>query len=258
MQTMVRKNAVIPISKEKIKEAIPIMDVARKFSPKISEKTKLPLIICPFHEDHNLGSCRVYPATNTFKCEACGAHGDMLKLASGYLGVPLSQMNELLEALTNEFGLSRESVQVEQTVGSFKPVKPPDRLSPEEYKELLMEDHYKVPVRFEELEFEEGEVDYVPVEYNHVYYRTLAVKDPEFHDWVICTVSRKYWLRFAEMEMLCQIQGYNLFVDVLQEKLKRGLELLKKGLIDKRLYRKELKLRNELLQETIEEQRLTA
>lgn len=58
--------------------------------------------------------------------------------------------------------------------------------------------------------------------------------------------------------MFCQIQGYNLFVDVLQEKLKRGLELLKKGLIDKRLYRKELKLRNELLQETIEEQRLTA
>ena len=58
--------------------------------------------------------------------------------------------------------------------------------------------------------------------------------------------------------MFCQIQGYNLFVDVLQEKLKPGLELLKKGLIDKRLYRKELKLRNELLQETIEEQRLTA
>lgn len=58
--------------------------------------------------------------------------------------------------------------------------------------------------------------------------------------------------------MFCQIQGYNFFVDVLQEKLKRGLELLKKGLIDKRLYRKELKLRNELLQETIEEQRLTA
>lgn len=58
--------------------------------------------------------------------------------------------------------------------------------------------------------------------------------------------------------MFCQIQGYNLFVDVLQEKLKRGLELLKKGLIDKKLYRKELKLRNELLQETIEEQRLTA
>jgi len=60
------------------------------------------------------------------------------------------------------------------------------------------------------------------------------------------------------MEMLCQVKGYNLFVEVLQEKLRRGLELLKMGLIDKRLYRKELKLRNELLQETIEEQRLTA
>lgn len=259
MQTALRrKNAIVPVSKEKIKEQIPIMDVARKYSPKISEKAKLPLIICPFHEDHNLGSCRVYPSTNTFKCEACGSHGDMLKLASGYLDVPLSHMNDLLETLTNEFGLTRETVQAEQTSGLVKQVKPPDRLSPEEYKELLMDDHYKIPVRFEELEFEDGDIDYVPVEYNHIYYRTLAVKDPEFHDWVICTVSRKYWLRFAEMEMHCQEMGYDLFDQVLQEKMDKGLKLLHKGLINKKLYREELKLRNELLQDSIEERRLSA
>ncbi len=101
MRTAERKKAVIPISKDKLKELIPIMDVARKFSPKVSERTKLPLIICPFHDDHNLGSCRVYPSTNTFKCEACGAHGDMLKLASGYMDIPLNKMNDLLESLTS-------------------------------------------------------------------------------------------------------------------------------------------------------------
>lgn len=73
-----RKNAVIPISKDKLKEAIPIMDVARKFSPKLSEKTKLPLILCPFHEDHNLGDpvaftpqptpSNVRPAVHTVIC----------------------------------------------------------------------------------------------------------------------------------------------------------------------------------------------
>lgn len=259
MQTTVRrKNATVPISKEKIKELIPIMDVARKYSPKVSERTKLPLIICPFHEDHNLGSCRVYPATNTFKCEACGSHGDMLKLASGYLDTPLSRMNELLEKLTAEFGITRESAQTEYKVKGFKPAKPPDRLSPEEYKELLMDDHYKVPYRFEEFEYPDGQIDYIPVEYSHIYYRTLAVKDPEFHDWVICTVSRKYWLRFAEMELICQENGYELFDQVLREKMDAGLKLLFKGLINKNVFRKELKLRNELLRDTIEERKLSA
>ena len=251
MRTAERKKTLIPISKDKLKELIPIMDVARKFSPKMSERSKLPLIICPFHDDHNLGSCRVYPSTNTFKCEACGAHGDMLKLASGYLNIPLNKMNDLLESLTIEFGISRESVQVEPSTARSRPVKPPERLSPEEYTELLQSDHYSVPCRFEEIEYEKGEIDYVPVEYTHVYYRTLAIKDPEFHDWVICTVSRKFWLRYAEMAVYCQDNGYTLLEEVLQNKMMNSTRLLRKALINKSLYRGELRLRNEMLHESL-------
>ena len=258
MKTAERKNAVIPISKDKIKDLIPIMDVARKYSPKVSEKAKLPLIICPFHDDHNLGSCRVYPSTNTFKCEACGAHGDMLKLASGYLDIPLSRMNDLLEGLTKEFGISRDSVQVEPSFSRTKPAKPPERLSPEEYTELLQSDHYSVPCRFEEVEYEEGEIDYVPVEYTHVYYRTLAVKDPEFHDWVICTVSRKNWLRYAEMAVFCQDNGYALLEEVIQSIMAKTTYLLRKALINKSLYRGELRLRNEMLYESLFEKKESA
>lgn len=258
MRTAERKNAVIPISKDKLKELIPIMDVARKYSPKVSERTKLPLIICPFHEDHNLGSCRVYPSTNTFKCEACGSHGDMLKLASGYLDIPLSKMNDLLESLTAEFGIPRESVQVEPSLTRTKPVKPPERLSPEEYTELLQSDHYSVPCRFEEVEYEEGEIDYVPVEYTHIYYRTLAIKDPEFHDWVICTVSRKYWLRYAEMAVYCQDNGFTLLEEAIQSHMEQATRLLHKALINKSLYRSELRLRNEMLQEALFEEKKSA
>ena len=75
----------MPISKEKVKDYISILEVSQKYSPKIRENTRRPLIICPFHPDKNLGACRIYTDTNTFKCESCGAHGDMLKLASGYL-----------------------------------------------------------------------------------------------------------------------------------------------------------------------------
>lgn len=73
-----------PISKEKVKEVLDIMDVVHAFSGEVNERPKQPLILCPFHNDKHLGSCRVYRDTNTFYCEACQTSGDVLKLASGY------------------------------------------------------------------------------------------------------------------------------------------------------------------------------
>lgn len=256
-RTLPRKRKDKPISKEKLKEHISILDVAQAYSPKINERVRKPLIICPFHEDRNLGSCRIYPDTNTFKCEACGAHGDTLKLASGYLDIDLSEMHVLLEKLVSEFGLTRETVEVEYT-GNAKPSPPPDRLSPEEYIELLMSDHYSLPSKYEQIEYEEGEWDYVPSEYSNIYYRTLAVKDPEFHDWVICTVSRKYWLRFTQMLFYCQSINFTLMEEVLTEKIETGKRLLKRGLVNKQLYRQELRLRNQILNETLIERSLSA
>ena len=136
--------------------------------------------------------------------------------------------------------------------------KPPNRLSPEEYTRLLHDDHYSIPCRFEEVEYEKGEFDYVPVEYNHIYYRTLALKDPEFHDWVICTVSRKYWLRYADMLFTCQRIGFTLMEEIIQSEMEESKELLLKGLLNKSLFRPELKLRNELLNELLSEKRLSA
>ncbi len=240
-----------PISKAKLKDYIPILEVARKYSPKIRENTRRPLIICPFHQDKNLGSCRIYTDTNTFKCESCGAHGDMLKLASGYLGIDISNLNELLETLITEFGIPKEFVTVDENPRNFVKQKPIERLSPEEYIELLHDDHYRIPIRFEEIEYEPGDIDYVPCEYANIYYRTLATKDPQFHDWVVCTVSRIYWLRYCHMYNYCQKQGYDLLSTVIETQLKEARELLYKALTNKSLYRPELKLRNELLGEEL-------
>lgn len=93
-----------------MKDVISILDVAERFSPKINTRAKRPQIICPFHSDKHLGSCRIYTDSNTFKCESCGAHGDTLTLASGYLDIPLSSMDHLLERMVSEFGLIRENV----------------------------------------------------------------------------------------------------------------------------------------------------
>ena len=43
--------------------------------------------------------------------------------------------------------------------------------------------------------------------------------------------------------------GYDLFADVIENKMETGLNLLKKALTNKSLYRPELKLRNQLLSE---------
>jgi len=247
-----------PISKEKVKEVISILDVAEKYSDKINKRPRQPQILCPFHEDRNLGSCRIYTDTNTFKCESCGAHGDTFTLASGYLGMKSSGLNELLETLICEFGIQRESVQVDYTPGKKVIRKPPERMSSEEYTRLLHSDHYSIPCRFEEIEYEEGEFDYVPVEYNHIYYRSLALKDPEFHDWVLCTVSRKFWLRYADMLFTCQRIGFTLMEEIIQGEMEAGKALLLKGLLNKSLYRPELKLRNELLNDMLTEKRLSA
>ncbi len=251
MKNATRKTPNMPISKEKIKDYIPILEVARKYSPKIRESTRRPLIICPFHQDNNLGSCRIYTDTNTFKCESCGAHGDMLKLASGYLDIPLSNLNVLLETLILEFGITKESVEVDYNPKGYVKPKPIERLSPEEYKTLLQEDHYSIPSKFEIIEYERDEYDYVPTEYTKIYYRTLATKDPEFHDWVVCTVSRIYWLRYCHMHDYCQKQGYELMEMVIDQHLKTARELLYKALINKSLFRTELRLRNELLAEEL-------
>ncbi len=253
MVTQTRKKAppIMPIDKYKIKECLSILEIAQRYSPKINERTKRPLIICPFHNDKNLGSCRIFTDTNTFKCEACGAHGDMLKLASGYLDIPLTDMNTLLERLVSEFNISIDSVRADYTPGYNKRTSPPERLTPEEYTELLFSDHYSIPTKFEQIEYEEGVYDYVPTSNLTIYYRTLAVKDPEFHDFVICTVSRIYWFRYAQMALFCQTQGYDLLWSVVEEKMETSKRLLKKGLVDKRLFRQELKLRNQLLNEQV-------
>ena len=257
MSAEIHGKKIRPICKRKVMEQISILDISRMYSPKIREKTKRPLIICPFHDDKNLGSCRIFPDTNTFKCEACGAHGDSLKLASGYLDIKTSEMNELLEKLVIDFALPRSCVETDYS-GLRENTPPPERLSPEEYTELLHSDHFSLPIKFKETEFESGVFDYFPCEYSNIYYRTLAIKDPEFHDWVICTASRIYWLRYSQMLNFCQCNDYSLFADIIENKLKLSLNLLLKGLTNKSLYRPELKLRNELLAEELSLQPLSA
>lgn len=239
-----------PIAKEKVKAVLDIMDVAEVFSGQINTRPKQPLIICPFHNDKHLGSCRVYRDTNTFYCEACQTSGDALKLASGYMDIPLSRMNELLEEIVSRFGINRDSVTVDSTE---KPtVSKKQLLSVEGYRLLNYgKEYYEIPVKFEEFELEKGEIEYWPTGYRKVYFRSLAMKDPKEHDWVICAITRTPWFKDKMYVAQCIMENRRDDYWFTEEIIKVREALLYEAVLDKRSFREEMNIRKRDLKEML-------
>lgn len=239
-----------PIAKEKVKAVLDIMDVAEVFSGQINTRPKQPLIICPFHNDKHLGSCRVYRDTNTFYCEACQTSGDALKLASGYMDIPLSRMNELLEEIVSRFGINRDSVTVDSTE---KPtVSKKQLLSVEGYRLLNYgKEYYEIPVKFEEFELEKDEIEYWPTGYRKVYFRSLAMKDPKEHDWVICAITRTPWFKDKMYVAQCIMENRRDDCWFMEEIIKVREALLYEAVLDKRSFREEMNIRKRDLKEML-------
>lgn len=239
-----------PIAKEKVKAVLDIMDVAEVFSRQINTRPKQPLIICPFHNDKHLGSCRVYRDTNTFYCEACQTSGDALKLASGYMDIPLSRMNELLEEIVSRFGINRDSVTVDSTE---KPtVSKKQLLSVEGYRLLNYgKEYYEIPVKFEEFELEKDEIEYWPTGYRKVYFRSLAMKDPKEHDWVICAITRTPWFKDKMYVAQCIMENRRDDCWFTEEIIKVREALLYEAVLDKRSFREEMNIRKRDLKEML-------
>ena len=239
-----------PIAKEKVKAVLDIMDVAEVFSGQINTRPKQPLIICPFHNDKHLGSCRVYRDTNTFYCEACQTSGDALKLASGYMDIPLSRMNELLEEIVSRFGINRDSVTVDSTE---KPtVSKKQLLSVEGYRLLNYgKEYYEIPVKIEESELEKDEIEYWPTGYRKVYFRSLAMKDPKEHDWVICAITRTPWFKDKMYVAQCIMENRRDDCWFTEEIIKVREALLYEAVLDKRSFREEMNIRKRDLKEML-------
>lgn len=240
----------VPISKDKVKAVLDIMEVAHAYSGQVNTRPKQPLILCPFHNDRNLGACRVYTDTNTFYCESCKASGDALKLASGYMGIPLTEMNELLEEVVSRFGINRDSVTAEST---RKPtVNKKKLLSVEAYQFLNFgKEYYEIPIAFDTFEFENGEIEYWPVRYQKVYFRSLAMKDPREHDWVICATTRTPWFKDKMYVAQCIREGRRDACSFTEWLIKIKEELLYDAVLDKRAYREEMAIRRRDLKEML-------
>ena len=66
------------MTKTEIKEALPMVSVAEHFGIPMQERGKEILCICPWHNDHNFGSC--YMTRKSIVCRACGSSGDIFNV----------------------------------------------------------------------------------------------------------------------------------------------------------------------------------
>ena len=92
MSAEIHGKKIRPICKRKVMEQISILDISRMYSPKIREKTKRPLIICPFHDD-NHASMSVIDRDNMkiFNCFSCGEKGNVISFYAKYYGISYGQ-----------------------------------------------------------------------------------------------------------------------------------------------------------------------
>lgn len=100
---------------QKIKDAASIVDVMSDFI-ELKPKGQRYLAICPFHDDHRLGSFSIYPKANCYKCFACDAKGGPIEFLMQYKGL---SYHDALLYLAQKYG-----IYVEDNTKVFENVKP--------------------------------------------------------------------------------------------------------------------------------------
>jgi len=78
--------AVVSIEIFELAKSVNIKDVIERYFP-LTKQGEHYLIICPFHNDKSLGSFKITPRKNIFKCWACGEEGDAIDFVSKYCGI---------------------------------------------------------------------------------------------------------------------------------------------------------------------------
>lgn len=71
---------------QRILDAARIEDVVADFV-ELTKKGPRYLGLCPFHDDHHLGSFVVYPRMNCFRCFTCDAKGDPAAFLMKHLNI---------------------------------------------------------------------------------------------------------------------------------------------------------------------------
>ena len=67
---------------QQLKAANPIERVAARYGTLLRSGAGCPKMLCPFHDDHH-PSLGIHVGGQYFKCHACGAGGDVVRIGDG-------------------------------------------------------------------------------------------------------------------------------------------------------------------------------
>lgn len=84
--------------------------------------------LCPFHDDHHLGSFKINPRTNTYCCYSCNAWGDSIDFLEDYAGMTFT---EAVYYLADKYGIhmqGKEEYNLTKKPVKCKPNIPPPSL----------------------------------------------------------------------------------------------------------------------------------
>lgn len=107
-------------TEQKIKDSADIVDVMGDFL--VLKRTGVRYTcLCPFHEDHELGSFSIYPRANVYKCFSCDAKGGPIDFLIDYkkLSYP-----EALIYLAKKYGIHVDEKYDKEKFKNIKPSKP--------------------------------------------------------------------------------------------------------------------------------------
>lgn len=268
------------LDKRKVKDALCISDVVQRYSKRFEIKRKIIVFLCPFHNDEHLGSCYAYLDAHKFTCESCRESADVLKLASAYVGIPLSDMNELLERIVEDFGFNREAFTKDSSNEDYKreKIEDTDLLADDEYIRLVGSAVIKKAAESKKILIA-GEEQTAVTRYDYLYYRTLAKRNKTEYDEMLCNQSRVIWRKLSSLARRCdedyklsrkvyelfdKAELFDLAKSCSESKLKKALiekksakeiidalvadnnALLLKGIFDKEKFTEEMTLRKNI------------
>ena len=115
-------NIMDKFTEQKIKDAASIVDVIGDFLT-LKKKGVNYQCLCPFHDDHKLGSFIVHPPRNCYKCFSCDAGGGPVDFLMNYqhLSYP-----DALRYLATKYGIPINEDYDREKFKNIKPAKPRD------------------------------------------------------------------------------------------------------------------------------------
>lgn len=95
------------VTLERIKQQVDILDLISRLGLEYRYMSGRYYILCPLHNDHNIGSCAIFPENNSFYCYSCKKRGDGVDIVKGALN--LRSLREAKDWICRQYNIEQDN-----------------------------------------------------------------------------------------------------------------------------------------------------